>query len=69
MGLEKFIAKSPRDYVEKSVALANDPDQLLEIRHQLRDRMRESALGDPHKFARQLEQAFQSMWMKWRSTQ
>jgi predicted O-linked N-acetylglucosamine transferase (SPINDLY family) len=65
VGLEELIAERPEEYVEKAVALAGNKERIAVFSHDLRDRMRRSALGDANWFARTLEQAFREMWLRW----
>ncbi|MHA6288224.1 O-linked N-acetylglucosamine transferase, SPINDLY family protein [Maricaulis sp. CAU 1757] len=61
IGRREWIAASPREYVEKVVALASDRDRLADIRANLRDEVLESPLCDPARFARNLEEGLLHM--------
>ncbi len=65
MGLEAFIATSPADYVDIASRLATDRDQLLRMRTELRHRMAASSLCNGKEQARQIEQAYRTLWHKW----
>jgi predicted O-linked N-acetylglucosamine transferase (SPINDLY family) len=51
--------------VDKAAELAADHVRLTGLRHGLRERMRNSALGNGALFCRTLEQAFREMWLRW----
>ncbi len=56
LGLDHlFSASGARDYIERAVAFAHQPQQLWPIRAQLRQRMVESPLCDAPTFTRRLE--------------
>jgi protein O-GlcNAc transferase len=65
VGLSDLIARTTKEYVEKAVALALDPDRLADLRRDLRGRMRASPLCDAPRFARALEGAYREMWRSW----
>lgn len=57
-GLEEFVAKDEADYVELAVRLANDPaisKTLAELRHGMRDKLRQSPVCDSERLARSIE--------------
>jgi len=64
IGLDELVAANPEEYVQKSVALARDPERLRALRAGLRDRMRASPLLDATGFARALEAAYSRMWAR-----
>ena len=64
VGLESFIAEPVDEYVETAVTLASEPDRLETIRLGMRDRMQNSPLCDPAGFARDMEEAFRSLWQE-----
>src|SRR5581483_9671725 len=59
--LTEFIATSPEDYVARAARLARDPERLRVLRSELRTRMQQSALTDPRRLARGVEDAFEAM--------
>jgi predicted O-linked N-acetylglucosamine transferase (SPINDLY family) len=62
--MDELVAATPEEYVQKSVALARDPEQLRALRAGLRERMRASPLLDAAGFARALEAAYRQMWAR-----
>jgi predicted O-linked N-acetylglucosamine transferase (SPINDLY family) len=65
VGLTEFIAKTPDDYVQIAVDLANDLPRLTSLRQTMRDRMAASALMDVPRFVSALEQMYRKLWMDW----
>jgi predicted O-linked N-acetylglucosamine transferase (SPINDLY family) len=65
-GLGDLVADTPRHYVEKAVALANDRARLIALRNGLRDRFMASPLGDGKSFTKNLEAAYREIWGRWR---
>ena len=65
LGLEKWIARSVDEYVERAVELATDLPRLSKLRNDLRPRMADSVLLDFAGFTRNLEQAYRRMWLDW----
>ena len=65
LGLDNLIAKTPEEYVEIAVGLANRLEELNELRMNLREKMRHSPLMDAESFTRSLEAAYRQMWYDW----
>ncbi len=65
LGLTKFIAYSPNDYLRIAETWANDIQGLVELRAKLRASMADSPLCDSKGFTHTLEQAYREMWRKW----
>jgi predicted O-linked N-acetylglucosamine transferase (SPINDLY family) len=63
--LTECIARSPDDYVEIATRLAAEQGRLVELRHELRARVRGSALCDGARTTRYLERALRGVWRKW----
>jgi predicted O-linked N-acetylglucosamine transferase (SPINDLY family) len=63
--LESLIAENPVDFVNKGLSLANDLEQLAQIRRELRARFSLSAIGQPELIAKGLERALRLMWQRW----
>ena len=65
MGMPEWVAKNREDYVRRAVAHASDTRALSEVRENLRERFLTSSLCDAPSFARNLEEAFRTMWREW----
>jgi len=65
IGLPELAAKTPDEYVQIAVNLANDLPRLKELRSTMRQRMEASPLLDAPRFARNVEAAYRQMWQKW----
>lgn len=59
--LGDLIAKNIDDYISLAVRLANSPDYLMDIRRDMRPRLRDSAICDTVNFARNMERIYTSM--------
>ena len=68
VGREEWIARSEEEYIEKVVALADDADRRRALRASLRQEMAVSPLCDASGLARALEDAYFSMFDRWRGT-
>ena len=68
VGHPEWIAHSEDEYVDKLVALASDLPTLATTRAGLRAEMQASALMDEPGFARDVEDAYFSMFQKWADT-
>jgi protein O-GlcNAc transferase len=62
VGLDELIADSVDGYIELARNLANQPEQLQQIRQQLRNKMKCSPLLDSSRFTTFLEEKYQQMW-------
>ncbi len=65
VGLPQLVARDAADYVEKAIALSENPHQLRALRHGMRDRMRASPLMDAHGFGRALGTNLRRIWQEW----
>lgn len=65
MEMPEWVAQSEADYVDRAVAFASDLPALAALRSSLHERFVSSSLCDAPRFARNLEQAFRSMWQAW----
>jgi predicted O-linked N-acetylglucosamine transferase (SPINDLY family) len=65
LGLTELIARTPDEFVDVALALANDLPRLAGLRASLRQRMRQSPLMDFPRFARGVEAAYRSAWAAW----
>jgi len=68
VALPELVAKTPEEYVQIAVNLANDLPRLQQLRSTLRQRMKQSPLMDAPRFARNIEAAYRQMWRKWCAT-
>ena len=68
VGLADWIAGSTDDYLEIAAKLAGAPSLLTELRHSLRPRVAGSPLGNGSAFARKIEAAYRTMWLRWCET-
>jgi protein O-GlcNAc transferase len=64
-GLAEMVADHPEEYRQVAVALAADPRRLAQLRSDLRDRLRASALMDEAGVTREVEAALRSAWRDW----
>ncbi|GET41993.1 glycosyl transferase family 2 [Microseira wollei NIES-4236] len=64
VGLETLIAASSEEYIQKAVDLANNQEQLPELRAKLRHRMQAAPLTNASLIARSLEDAYRAMWRR-----
>jgi len=69
VGLEAFVADTPKAYVEKAVAFSQQWDALAQIRAGLRQTMLASSLCNAHRFAGEMTEAFRHMWYRRCSSQ
>ena len=62
LDLPELAAESDDAFVRIAVALGSDLDRLARLRRELRPRLEHSALMDASRFARQIEDAYRSVW-------
>jgi protein O-GlcNAc transferase len=62
LGLDEWASETPEGYIEAAVKLATDWKTLAHHRRTLRERLRESPLMDPQRFATEIQGAYRSMW-------
>jgi predicted O-linked N-acetylglucosamine transferase (SPINDLY family) len=62
VGLPELIAQSPEQYVAIARGLARDLPRLGQLRATLRSQMQNSPLMDAPRFARDIENAYRTMW-------
>jgi len=60
--VEDIVAFSQEEYIQKAVALANNPVRIAELHRMIPDGLGQSILCDPERFARQLESAYIEGW-------
>jgi predicted O-linked N-acetylglucosamine transferase (SPINDLY family) len=64
LDLPELIATNEEDYAAIAVKLAQDAQRLANLRSTLRSKIRESALMDEKRFARDIESAYRQMWQR-----
>jgi predicted O-linked N-acetylglucosamine transferase (SPINDLY family) len=64
-GVPELIARTADEYVQIAADLAADRPRLTELRATLRQRMLSSPLMDASRFARDVEDAYRTMWQTW----
>ena len=65
IGLSDLVAADADRYVEIATALARDGDRLTQLRRSLRPAMAASPLCDPSRIAREMEDAYRTMWRRY----
>ncbi|MGK5077191.1 tetratricopeptide repeat protein [Janthinobacterium sp. HLX7-2] len=63
--LNAFIALDDADFVQKGSLIAEDIGYLVSLRTSLRERVKNSAMGQPGMIASGLERALRTMWQRW----
>jgi hypothetical protein len=61
IGLEKYIATTPEEYVQKVVDLARNKEELITLHQTIRLRMMNSDLGNAKSFTKHIEEAYIKM--------
>jgi len=61
-GLGDLVAHSPEEYLEKACALAAQLERRRQLRRELRDLLRRSALLDSAAVTRGIESAYREIW-------
>jgi protein O-GlcNAc transferase len=64
-GMGDLVAENPREYIEKAVALAGDPDRLTRWREEAREVLPTTPVYDRETFVRDLEAAYVSAFERW----
>jgi predicted O-linked N-acetylglucosamine transferase (SPINDLY family) len=62
VGLADWVAASVEEYVARAAAWAGRRQDLATLRAGLRDRLKQTTLGDGAAFTRDLEAAYEAMW-------
>jgi predicted O-linked N-acetylglucosamine transferase (SPINDLY family) len=65
LGLPELTALTEQQFIQIAVDLSRDLDRLAGLRRDLRDRMIASPLTSALRFARNLEDAYRTMWRNW----
>ncbi len=63
-GFPDWIANTPERYIHIARALAHDRGQLVQLRSQLRERVRQSRLCSADQYARTVESAYEEMYLE-----
>jgi protein O-GlcNAc transferase len=69
VGLPEWITHTPEEFVARAASIAGDIAALAALRRTLRHRMEASPLMDARGFARDIEDAYRTMWKRWCATQ
>jgi len=64
-GLDELIARTPQEYIDIAVALAEDPKRRATLRATLRARVAGSALCNAAHFSRHFERLMRALWRRW----
>jgi protein O-GlcNAc transferase len=64
VGLTDWIAATREDYAPLAVQKAGNVGELVRLRRELRNRMRQSPLGNPAEYTAALESAYEEMVQK-----
>jgi predicted O-linked N-acetylglucosamine transferase (SPINDLY family) len=67
LGLQEWVAASPEAYVQKAVAAAGRPEELVRLNRELRGLLERSALMDHEGFAREFETRLRAVWSDYRA--
>jgi len=65
IGLQELVAHTEEEYLSIARRLAHERERLSQLRQQLRQRMRASALLDEAGFTRALEALYRGAWQQW----
>ena len=61
----ELICTSETDYINKSISLATNLEELKAMRHSLRQKMQQSTLCDAVNFTINIEKAYRAIWHAW----
>jgi predicted O-linked N-acetylglucosamine transferase (SPINDLY family) len=65
VGLERLVARSTEQYLELAATAIRDAETLVQLRGELRSRLRASHVMDAEGFTRGLEAVFRDIWRTW----
>jgi predicted O-linked N-acetylglucosamine transferase (SPINDLY family) len=65
LGLAELVAPTDDQFVQISIALAQDLPRVASLRRSLRERMQSSPLMDDKSFAQGIENAYRHAWQQW----
>jgi predicted O-linked N-acetylglucosamine transferase (SPINDLY family) len=63
--LNEFIAETPEQFVDLAVRWASRPQEIANLRAELRGKVERSPLCDEVTFTRHLEAAYRGLWRRW----
>jgi len=63
-GLPELVGETLEDFIALSVSLAKSPDRLLDLRRNMRSRLRDSPVCDTLSFARNMEALYTRICME-----
>jgi protein O-GlcNAc transferase len=61
--LGELVGQGLEDYISLAISLANAPDRLLDLRRNMRSRLRDSPVCDTQSFARNMERLYTQMFI------
>lgn len=64
-GTGDLIAEDPKEYIDKAIGLANDPDRLMRFREEAREFLPLTPVYDPKSFVTDLEKAYVAAFARW----
>ena len=64
-GMGDLVAENPNEYIEKAVALAEDPDRLMRFREEAREILPNTAVYDSKTFVKGMEEAYVRVFERW----
>lgn len=67
-GFPQWVVQSKEEYLELATAMANQPEQLLYLRQNLRRTLLQSPICNGQLFTREVENAYRVMWRKYCSS-
>ncbi len=64
-GMSDLVAENPKEYIEKAVMLASDPDRLTRFREEAREILPATPVYDRKGFVKDLEKAYIGAFERW----
>ena len=65
IGMGEWAGASDEDYCAIALGFASAPERLRQVRDELPGKIKASASGDPVRYTRAVEHAYQDMWRKY----
>ena len=69
IGLPELVANSQDQYVEIASQLGRNSDLIVTLRHSMRDRVKQSPVGDPKQYVCAVETLYREFWREWCASQ